>query len=204
MARGPNSEIARNRGRDRNSSRPFVFRRPGMNLGQRQSREVVAREKALAREVAVAVEVRLHDVLGVGEQIELGLGFAAKTLRLPLVVRRTRGVPDDPVLDLPLFERGSVQLAPPGTRLLECKRYMRQRLVDPPCREPVGTLELCGNEPVRQDTADATLARSRGAASSTSWRTESFSSRDGCSPLRSSTSLSDFPRLRPASASHVA
>ena len=60
MLRGPNSVIARKRGRDRNSSSRLRAAAGRDERRQRQPREVVAGQEALAGEVAVAVEVGLR------------------------------------------------------------------------------------------------------------------------------------------------
>src|SRR5262249_46314299 len=66
----------------------------------RQAREAVARQKAFAGEVAVAVEVGLRDALHLGQQFDLRFGEAAHALRQFLVLWAARGVTDDAVLRL--------------------------------------------------------------------------------------------------------
>ena len=62
---------------------------------ERKPGEVVARQEALAGEVAVAVEVGLDDVARLGQQVDLRFGLAAQPLGLRSCRRLPGGVADD-------------------------------------------------------------------------------------------------------------
>ena len=85
----------------------LVFAQPAAgNVGrERQPGEVVSRQKALAGEVAVAIEIGLYQVVAGGEQLHLGLSLGAQALGLLLVSLAARGVADDLVLYFTLLER---------------------------------------------------------------------------------------------------
>ncbi len=148
MLRGPNSEMARKRGRERNSS-PVGPRPPARDVGrQRQPREVVARQKALAGEVAVAVEIRLVEagLVLAGQQLQLRLGLRAQALGGLFVLGAARGVLDD------LGAASHAGLRPPGTGCASGRRPGRS--ARRPCArtsvEPVGVVPVRGRQLVGQ------------------------------------------------------
>jgi hypothetical protein len=100
MALGPNSEIARNLGRDKKLFASLLSNlTPTRNKGrERKSGEVVAGKEPLTREVTVAVEIGLHHVVRFAKQFELSLSLPAKTLCLLVVFGCPRVIKNDFVL----------------------------------------------------------------------------------------------------------
>ena len=95
----------------------------GDQASQWQPREVVARDEALAGQVAVGVEVALLLASAlVAQQIEFALGFLlAAPRRLPLVSAQARPVRLT-ASRFPLRKGCAVEIAPTTKGLIECRR----------------------------------------------------------------------------------
>jgi hypothetical protein len=104
---------------------------------KRQAREVVAGQEALAREIAVAVEVRLDEILRLGEELELYVGLVAQTAGALLLLRRLGRIRDHLVLVLELLQCRLVEAAPALAGLVEGERDLLQDLVQPALAVPV-------------------------------------------------------------------
>ena len=76
---------------------------PPWNIGrERQAREIVARQEALAGKVAITVEVGLFQALDIGEQRQLRFRLRPEPVGLFLVFGAARGVADHAILRLGL------------------------------------------------------------------------------------------------------
>jgi soluble P-type ATPase len=121
---------------------------------QRQARETVAWQEALAGEVPVAIEVGLRNVLGPGQQLDLGLSLLAQSLGLNTLRGRPRVIQDDPVLEFALIERSPIQASPSFARALEGQWDLDEDIIKPGCVPPVRRRQLLAHR-----VEDATRAR---------------------------------------------
>ncbi len=200
MARGPNSEMAKNRGRCGTPPAPqtpahSATRAPARpptrdERRQRQAREAVAGEKALAGEVTVAVEVGLQQSVDVGEQVHLLLGLGRRRLARAGRRRFVR-IARDLVLILLLAERAAVQTAPAITRPGRSGAPPVPGPVQPTVTVPIGFLELVPT--TVEINAARTRAFSKGALASTAARTCSCRTRVGSSPSGRAAQPTDCP-----------
>jgi hypothetical protein len=108
---------------------------------QRQAREGVAGQEALAGQIAVGVEVRQHRFAVhalVLQQVELGLRLLALALGHPAVAVGERVVEAAPVLLRLVGQRGAEQIAPAVEGPVERLRSPANLLLDPIVVPPRG------------------------------------------------------------------
>src|SRR5437867_544602 len=98
---------------------------------EREPREAVAGQKTLASEIAVAVEVRLREVLGFGQDFDLRLRLLTESPRLGSLALAPGVVHDVPVLGGAMVKSSGVQRAPALVRLLGGERNTGDRVVVP-------------------------------------------------------------------------
>ena len=113
------------------------------NVGrERQPRETVAGQETFAGKVAIAVEVGLDQVLGLGEQFELRFCFLAETLGLGPVVGGSRGIDDDAVLPVALVHGSAVEVSPTLASVFKRAAETPEDLVEPAFAVPIGCVEI--------------------------------------------------------------
>src|ERR1019366_3687863 len=116
---------------------------PAWNIRrQRQAREDVSGQEALAGKVPIAVEIGLDDVLRLGQQFVLRFSFPSEPLGLAAFVRRARHIHNDGVLNLLLGQCRFAEVAPALASRLEIEFNLLKDLFGPLRRIPVGVLEI--------------------------------------------------------------